>query len=305
MKTLKLFGLSLLLLFPATMFAQKYMMVYAPLDLYVDVQDNNGKRAGQVFNLEVVYVENEPTEQETNILASNTYGYIPSHYLVNIPDKYQAQIHKMWTDGALFISSTETPGVLVTVTSSDFRISDNGTTITFDVNGLYVSDLINNKLLDYVSSSSPYSITISDKKLTLESGYYYYSFYLDKENHVVRLLTPLFNRILPSVDENEMSALTLSQAIDAVGSAKVQEFRNAAEKKNTVAYNEMVRVIGFNNFDFLAKLGRLYADGDKQAAKLYPIVERYFPLDDEYLALFNEVSTKIWGLKNKGRTVID
>ena len=42
------------------MFAQKYMMVYAPVDLYVDLQNNNGERIGQVFNFEVVYVENEP-----------------------------------------------------------------------------------------------------------------------------------------------------------------------------------------------------------------------------------------------------
>ena len=305
MKTLKLLGL-FLLLSSATMFAQKYMMVYAPLDLYVEVQDNNGATISHVFNLEVVYVENEPSAMNTRILTHDNVGYISSNYLTDIPEKYYAQIHRMWSDGALFISSIETPSVLVTVTSSDFRVNDDNGPLYFNTQGLYVSDLANNKLLDYVGSSFPYSIVIGEKSLTLECNYYYYSFYLDSENRIVRALTPLYNRIYPAANELEGQENTLSQAVEIVGSAKLLEkHSNATNKKNSLAYNEIVRVIGFNNFDFLAKLGRLYADGNKQAEKLYPFVERYFPVDDDQEEKFDEISTKVWGLKNKGRIIIN
>ena len=303
MKTLKLLGF-FLLLSSATAFAQKYMMVYAPLDLYVDLQDNDGKTVGQVFNLEVVYVENEPSAMNTRILTHNNLGYIPSNYLVNIPEKYYAQIHRMWSDGTLFIASIETPSVLVTVTSSDFRINDNGNSVSFNTQGLYVSDLANNKLLDYVGASFPYSITVGEKNLTLECNFYYYSFFLDSENNVVRLLTPLYNRIY-STNESEEPEQVLSQAVEVVGSAKLLEKHSDTDRKNSLAYNEMVRVIGYNNFHFLAQLGRLYASGDRQAEKLYPFVERYFPVDDDQVVTFDEISAKVWGLRNKGRTIIN
>jgi len=304
MKTLKLL-LGLFLLLSSTMMsAQKYMVVHAPLDLHIDLQNSNGKAIGQVFNLEVVYVENEPSSANTRILTHNNFGYIPSNYLKDIPEKYYAQIHRMWSDGALFISSIETPSVLVTVTMSDFKVyDDNGSSFYFNAQGLYVSDLANNKLLDYVLDS-PYSIVIGSKSLTLESDYYFYSFYKDSDQRVVRMFTPLYNRIYPAINELEGAEKTLSRAVEAVGSTKVLE-NHFTDKKSSLAYNEMVRVIGFNNFDFLAKLGRLYADGNRQAEKLYPIVERYFPMDDEQIAKFDEISTKVWGLKNKGRTILN
>jgi len=226
---------------------------------------------------------------------------------VDIPERYFAQIHRMWSDGALFISSIGTPSILVTVTSSDFRVINDGSTIHFDTKGLYVSDLANNKLLDYVAAAH-YTVVIGSTSLTLESDYYYYSFVLDNENghyRVVRTLTPMYNRIYPATDEFAQKMETLSQAIEAVGSVKVLENQPTTNKRNTLAYNEMVRVIGYNNFDFLARLGRLYADGDKQAEKLFPLVERYFPVDEEHEATFNEISTKVWGLKHKGRTIIN